>query len=177
MLRAPFNHIPLPGGMTDAKWFALLPEQKAAYQKELFSLPSDLRYARSGLLNYEAAQCPLAYLLMMPVDLALVKTPLPERILVIRILITTLSTLACCGGAMVFSRAIGLNEFYRLVALVCIFETQMFWGTIAHVANDWLAVSATVVFFGCLAHSARFNSKKSALALAGSVTVGLLAKA
>lgn len=163
-------HRSLPRSISFEDWFTLTPRRRQDRKTALAHLPRAPKNSPSDILNYEAQQAPLAYLLLAPIDAAASRLNLPHRILLLRLIISTASTLLLFAAATALLQAVGMKTPFRLAALVCIFESQMLWASIAHVGNDWLAIPLGTGFLACLA-------RKHVLALAGLLAAGLLTKA
>jgi hypothetical protein len=98
----------------------------------------------SQILNYEALQAPLAYVILAVPERVFAFVPLPRRVLILRLI-------AGIGGALLLYFAserlfshLGIGDAYKNIALFCVFSSQMTWATLAHVGNDWLAVPLAV---------------------------------
>lgn len=163
-------HRSLPRSISFEDWYALTPPERQDRKAALAHLPRATRNSPSDILNYEAQQAPLAYLLLAPIDAAVSRLNLPHRILLLRVLVSTASTLLLFFAADALLQALGIKMPFRLAALVCIFDSQMLWASIAHVGNDWLAIPLATAFLASLA-------RKHVLALAGLLAAGLLTKA
>lgn len=91
-------------------------------------------------LNYEAHQAPLAYAVLAPLDRLLSPFTLRRRIWCLR-LICALAALA--GTLVSIYKLVNRLDIPPLAANAIVFvvlSSQMFYATVAHVANDWLAV-------------------------------------
>ncbi|MBV9303295.1 MAG: hypothetical protein JOY62_00595 [Acidobacteriaceae bacterium] len=173
----PILHRSLPGSIVYSDWFALPPEERFARRNALESLRSKAAAQPSDLINYEAQQAPLAYALLVPLELLISSMSLPQRILVIRLFAAGMSTLLLFAASRWLAQTLGLEGPLRLLALVCVFESQMLWGSIAHVTNDWLAIPLVVTFAACLASLVRTRSSQKIIALGFLLAAGLLTKA
>ena len=78
---------------------------------------------------------------------------------------------------MYFSRGLGLTKLDEQVLLFLLFSTQMFYATVCHIANDWLAVPLAVGLFGAAVRFHLNTVSKNALVLALLLAAGLLTKA
>ncbi|MGI8962312.1 MAG: hypothetical protein ACR2IV_21655 [Bryobacteraceae bacterium] len=143
---SPILHRSLPNSTSFAGWFQLLPEQRDARTKALSMLPPGLNIESSELTNYEAQQAPLAYILLWPVNALISALPLARRILVLRLCLAASSALLLFASSNLLANALELTKPFRLLALACVFESQMLWASIAHVGNDWLAVPLATAF-------------------------------
>jgi hypothetical protein len=74
-------------------------------------------------------------------------------------------------------RTLALAGPFRLAALALLFEVQIYEAAVAHIANDWLSITAGAWFFAALAAFVRFSRRRDAITLAIVVAVGLLSKA
>jgi isoprenylcysteine carboxyl methyltransferase (ICMT) family protein YpbQ len=170
-------HWNLPYVTTWREYFSSSHADRTAVQARMRGLPSESRWQSSGIPNYEAQQAPLAYLVLALPERLLAGVSLPVRLLVLRIICAFAGALALYFGAESLFSEIGLRGPYCSAALFCIFSSQMVWATIAHVANDWLAVPLTV---WCLAMAMRYLRRPSpgaVMGVASLLAVGLLTKA
>lgn len=149
----------MPGSLSVEEWPGLSYQERLERRRKLYSIPSRLRYELAGPLNYEAQQAPLAYLLLAPVDAALSASPLPVRILLLRIVESAASSLLLYAAALRLGDALELGDRFTDAALLCVFLTQMLWASIAHVGNDSLAIPLTVLFMGSLMYAVKRRSK------------------
>ncbi len=165
----------LPKSFSFAEWFGMSREERLARRRALSGLPADT--GPSDLNNYEAQQAPLAYVLLAPLDGMIGSRSIEQRILVLRLIIGICCTLLIFAATVRLASALGIGERFGVLALLCIFETQMLWAAVAHVSNDWLAVPLATAFLACLAAAAR-RRKPSDLIVAGILLgLGLVTKA
>lgn len=170
-------HNALPRSISFEEWFQLTPEQRRARLSALKNFPPSLETQDSGLLNYEAQQAPLAYLLIAPLEAALSRVELPARVLYLRFFVSVASALLLYFAANLLLTALGLEGAFRWAALACIFETQMLWASVAHVSNDWLSIPLSVLFLALLALTIQEPKTNRVLSCAGALAAGLLTKA
>jgi len=133
--------------------------------------------ANSSRPNYEAHHPPLAYILLALVDWVVSKAPITVRVLVLRLFAAVISTVLLYVGAAALCRALEIPERFANAALFTIFCSEMLYATIAHVANDWLAVGLSALFLAALAEFVRKPDRRSGLAAAAWLAAGLLTKA
>jgi hypothetical protein len=113
-------------------------------RQKLKSIDPNLRWKPSDFVNYEGLQAPLAYSVLAMPERITAKLPLPIRVLMLRIMAGTL------GAVLLFLAAIRLVSQLEIpsphgeVAIFCAFSSQMIWATLAHIANDWLAIPLTL---------------------------------
>jgi hypothetical protein len=144
---------------------------------ELNHIDPGLRWRPSTFLNYEAHQAPLAYLALSLPERALASLPLPSRVLILRIVAGTVGALLLLFGAERLGRQLGIPEPYRETAIFCALSCQMIWATMAHVANDWLAVPLTVwLLVAVIRYLKRPDALRAAI-MSGVLSIGLLTKA
>jgi len=158
-------------------WSALLAPERRLRGDALRTIPRTLRYKRSTFFNYEAQQAPLAYILLMPIDVIFAPLPLPSRILALRLVVALVCTALAFFLLNDLCAALGVTRFFRLAALAFVFEAEMFWATVAHVANDWLAVSIAIAFVAVLIRLISAPESRNALGLGVLLACGLAAKA
>jgi hypothetical protein len=98
-------------------------------------------------------------------------------VLALRLFAAVLSIVLLYFGAMALFRALQMPERYANAALFTIFCSEMLYATVAHVANDWLAVGLSALFLASLASLVRRPGRRSALSAASWLAAGLLTKA
>lgn len=166
----------LPDSISFEEWFRLSAEERRARLTAVAGLSPALQREPSDLLNYEAQQAPLAYLVLAPLDAAL-RVELRGRVLALRLVVAVASAVTLLGAASLLLSALCVSGPFRLGALACIFECQMLWASIAHVGNDWLAIPLSTLFFALIIMTVRDTKPKYILGLAGVLAAGLLTKA
>jgi hypothetical protein len=173
----PILHRSLPRSISFADWFRMSSQQRDALRKALLSLPPRLEVERSELANYEAQQTPLAYVLLLPLNVVASWLPLPPRILMLRVCIAVSSTLLVFLAANQLATALGVEAPFRLLALTCMFESQMFWASVAHVGNDWLSIPLATALLAYVARVARHHKQRDLMIAGLLLAGGLLTKA
>jgi hypothetical protein len=113
-------------------------------RRQLQEIPTELRHQPGSFLNYEGLQSPAAYLLMAAPERLLSRIPIPARVVILRFLFAAVSSLLLLAGAERLFRVLQIPDPYADAALFCMLSCQMLWATIAHVGNDWLAVTLSV---------------------------------
>ena len=103
--------------------------------------------------------------------------PLPSRVLVLRIIAGALGGLLLFFGAERLAGQLGIGDPHKEVAMFCASSSQMIWATVAHVANDWLAVPLTVWLLVMLIHYEECPNVRRATLASGVLSMGLLTKA
>ncbi len=177
---APGSHIVkrnLPQVRTYAEFLALPVAERSAIRDRLRSIPVSDRWIGSPTPNYEAHQAPLAYWMMAAVDVAAGEQPLWRRVLLLRVLVAISGALLLAYAASALAKELGASQTGRDVLLFCLFTTQMTWATIAHVANDWLALPLAVGAMASLLAYARLRTARAAIGTALVHGLGLLTKA
>ncbi len=142
-------------------------------------IPSELRMQESERYstNYEAQHAPLAYLLMAIPNELMLRVPLPRRVWILRLLVAMASVLSMFRGMLALGAEAGLDATFTAILVFLTFSCQMFWATIAHIGNDWLAVPLSVWLIVWALRCHRQPSVRAAAWLAGILTAGLLTKA
>jgi len=174
----PFSHVVhrwIPGSITFDDWFSLPQADKEQRRRELELIPTGT--ATSSRPNYQAHQPPLPYIMLALLDWPLSKAPITIRVLALRLFAAVLSTILLCFGATALFRTLEIPERFVNAALFTVFCSQMLYATIAHVANDWLAVGVSALFIAALAEFLKKPDRRSTLIVASWLAVGLLAKA
>ncbi len=174
---APVSHI--HKGIAEATsyeaWFSLPQAEKEQRRRQLDLLRAD---SRSGpQANYEAHQPPLAYLFLAPLDGTMSHASITIRVLTLRLVAAVFSIFLLYVGTSRLCRVLGLPERFANAALFTVFCSQMLYATIAHVANDWLAVAISAMFLGALAEFAGRPDLRSGLSAGLWLAAGLLTKA
>lgn len=145
--------------------------------QQLWRIDPSLRRVPSELVDYEAQQAPLAYAALALPERALANVPLPNRVLALRIIAGTLGGLLLFFGAERLGAQLGVTDPYKAMAVFCAVSSQMLWATIAHVANDWLAVPLAVWLLVAVIHYGEGPSLGRAAFASGVLSMGLLTKA
>ena len=70
-------HNALQGSISFEDWFRLSPDERRERDARVSALSVKLGTRPSDLLNYEAQQAPLAYMLLAPINMALARVGLP----------------------------------------------------------------------------------------------------
>jgi hypothetical protein len=168
-------HRDIPQTTSYDAWFALSQAEKERRRSELNLLRPEPE--TSAGLNYEAQHPPLAYVVLALVDWPISNAPITRRVLVLRLFAAVLSIVLLYFGATALCRTLQLPERYANAALFTIFCSQMLYATVAHVANDWLAVGLGAMFLAAAAGFVRKSERRSALLAALWLAAGLLTKA
>jgi hypothetical protein len=126
--------------------------------------------------NYEVHHAPLSYLLMAIPDSLMWRVPLPWRVWIVRLFVSVACVVLMARGMWALGAESGLGDFTAALVFL-VFSCQMFWATVAHVANDWLAVPLAVwlIVWGIRYH--RTPSVRTAVRLGAVAAAGLLTKA
>jgi hypothetical protein len=165
----------IPQATSYDDWFLLPQAERERRRNELDGLRAD-----SGNIsrkNFEALHPPLAYMVLALFDWPMSKAPITVRVLVLRLVGALFSTVLLYFGATALCRALDVSERWTNAALLTIFCSQMLYATIAHIANDWLAVGLSAVFLASLANFIGKCDRRSAVNAALWLAAGLLTKA
>jgi hypothetical protein len=127
--------------------------------------------------NYEAHQAPLAYLAMAPLDALLSGLPIRTRVLWLRLFAACLSVALTWLACLRLAASMHMPQTFRPALLFAAFSCQMFYATVAHVANDWLAVPALTWVIAALFDTVDRPSRRSGLWLGIVAGAALLVKA
>lgn len=160
-----------------SEFFSWPAARRAETRRALTAIPPDWRGADSQISNYEAHHPPLAYALLAVPERVLARIPLPDRVLLLRLLASIAGALLLCFGADALCRELGLPALYCRIAVFCVLSSQMTWAAMAHVANDWLAVPLAVWTLVFAIRCAAEPSTRRVLLLSLVVSAGLLTKA
>jgi hypothetical protein len=167
----------IPGTIAFENWFAFSPAERARRIRELRAIPWTQRKQPSALLNYEAQQTPLAYLLLAPLDALFSQCDIPTRILFLRLILALAATALTFGACICLCKELGLLDPFRLILLAGFFEMQIFAAAVCHIANDWLSITAGTWFFALMASLINRARTRDAYLLSLVIATGLLAKA
>jgi hypothetical protein len=162
---------------TYSEFFGWPESKRERTHQRLSQIDPGLRWQRSDILDYEALQAPLAYAIMALPERALALTPLPVRVMLLRITAGTLGSLLLFFGAERLLGQLDVPGEHQEIAIFCAFSCQMIWATLAHVANDWLAVPLTLWLLLAAIHYDDGPSVRRALLASGVLAMGLLTKA
>ena len=168
-------HAVIPETTSFDTWFSLPNTEKVRRREELDLLRSDR--ANSSRPNYEAHNPPLAYLVLASIDWFPSKAPFTDRVLALRLFSAVTSTVLIFWGASKLCRTLELPEPFANAALFTVFCSQMLYATIAHVANDWLAVAVSALFLAAIAEFVQKPAGRTAWTTALWLAAGLLTKA
>lgn len=166
----------LPAIRTYQEYFKLPQSQRMAMRQQL----GLLRGTGGGdgqILNYEGQQAPGAYVLLAVPERILTGLPLSDRVLALRILGAFCATILLCFGAARLFDELQLHEPWKSAAIFCLLSTQMLWATVAHVANDWLALPLAVWLLVITIRCWRRPGVKVAACFGCLLAAGLLTKA
>ena len=168
----------LPFGIEFSEFFSLPDAERIALHKKLASLPVRLRELDSPQENYEAQQAPLAYLLLaVPNAWLLRNIQLRERILCLRIFGALGAVFLQIAGIWRLIHTLRLGSIIGYMAIFLVLSCQMFYGAIAHVSNDWLAIPLTTWFILALVQFQQAPGYRKALLVGCFLAAGLLTKA
>ena len=175
---APVSHVVhrwTPEATSYDEWFLLPQSEKERRRSELDVLRTEPE--SSSRPNYEAHHAPLAYIILALLDWPFSHAGITVRVLVLRLFAAVFSTVLLYFGTTALCRALQMPERSANAALFTIFCSEMLYATIAHVANDWLAVGISALFLASLATFVRKPDRRSALTTALWLAAGLLTKA
>jgi hypothetical protein len=156
-------------------WFSLPEVEKEQRRNELDLLRPEP--GGSSCQNYEVHHPPLVYIFFALLDCSMSKAPITVRVLVLRLFAAVVSTVLIYFGVKTLCQALKMPERFANATLFTIFCSQMLYATIAHVANDWLAVGLSALFLGAIGEFVRKPDRRSALKTALWLVAGLLTKA
>jgi hypothetical protein len=173
------ENLHLKGVRTFDQYFALDSPARRQLHDQAQQIPPDLRLQENARYygNYEVHHAPLAYLLMTIPDTLLSHLPLPRRVWIVRLLASLACVLLMFRGTLALAQEAGLAEVYAATLVFLIFSCQMFWATVAHIGNDWLAVPLAVWTLVWALRCHRRPSTRNAHWLAVILALGLLSKA
>lgn len=167
----------LPQIVKYSEYFSLPRDKREAARKALNEIRPELRRQDSEIPNYEVHHAPLAYGVLALPERMLAGAPLPLRVLVLRIVGALLGGLLLYFGADRLFAELGFRGPYRSAAVFCVVSCQMTWATVAHVANDWLAVPLAVWSLAAAIRYWKNPNARNVVWMAGLLSAGLLTKA
>lgn len=173
----PLSHLMvknLGGGIAFDEYFRLPAERREEMRSQLAALNPGL--AGAGR-NYEAQQSPLAYLLMAAVDRVPGASSLQVRVLRLRIAAGVVSAAACALALFWLALLLDLPAPSRHAAAFIAFSGQMFYATMAHVANDWLVLPLFLFTAAAGAALLKSPTRRAGVTASALLAAALLAKA
>ncbi|MCU1330097.1 MAG: putative rane protein [Bryobacterales bacterium] len=144
----PVVHAWIPEATTYDNWFRLPVAEKEHRRAALEKLRPVAD--NSTRPNYEAHHAPLAYIFLAGMDWWMAASPLPSRVLVLRLFGAIASVLLVFFGSLRLCRLLALQGAFTDVLLFIVFCSQMLYATVAHVANDWLAIGISVMLLAAV---------------------------
>ena len=166
-----------PELQTFDRYFALSSAERSDERRRLNAIPRSEQFRDDSHTNYEVQQPPLTYLIMAVPDRLLSGASITIRILCLRIFGAVVALLITFFAADSLFRTLDLAPPYRPLALFCIFGCQMYWATVAHVANDALGLALSIWFLAAAAAFGKEPTRRRAIHLALALSLGLLTKA
>jgi hypothetical protein len=167
----------LPEVTSYPEFFAWPALRRQNAHDQLRRIDPKLRFLPSRFQDYEAQQAPLAYAILALPEWALAAMPLPNRVLVLRIIGGTLGALLVFFAAERLCMQLNIKEPHNSIAIFCALSSQMTWATFAHVANDWLAIPLTVWLLVMAIHYDQAPGLRRAAFASAVLSAGLLTKA
>ncbi|HEY4089380.1 MAG TPA: hypothetical protein VGM43_25800, partial [Bryobacteraceae bacterium] len=167
----------LPQVTTFSQYFALPPEERRTRRRELFAIDPALRSNPSRFINYEGLQAPIAYLILSGPERMLAGQPLSFRVLVLRIFCGLSATILLILGTLRLAERLEMPQPWPELLTFCVLSSQMIWATVAHVANDWLAVPLALWLLVLMIDLYERGTMRRAIASATVLALGLLTKA
>jgi len=129
------------------QYFKLPRVEREARRARLDSLPASEKFEpQQDKGNYEVNQSPLSYLWMAAWDRVLASQPIIVRVLWLRLLCSIPAIALLAHATLLLARQHALSDAVANFVLFCVFSSQMLYGTICHVCNDWLAVPLFAYF-------------------------------
>lgn len=177
---APASHLVkrnIPGVMTFDEYFRLPRRDRLALRGRLDRLESGRTQPDSGGGDYEALQAPLAYVFLAPFDRLFFWMHLPSRVLALRLVGGVCSVLMTAVFTLRLGGQLGLSALARSSVIFLVFSCQMFYASVAHIANDWLAIPLFVLVLSLSVSTYLCPGRSSVLALGLALAAGLLTKA
>jgi hypothetical protein len=171
----PVVHTWVPIATTYDAWFRLPAAERDRRRSELDKLRPVPENSQRP--NYEAHHAPLAYVLLAVIDRSITGFPLPLRVLVLRLFGALGSILLVYFGCVKLSRLLSLPEEFTNALLLTVFCSQMLYATVAHVANDWLAIGVNAMLLASLVEMMGCPNARKVVVAVMWLTAALLTKA
>jgi len=173
------DNLHLQGVRTFDQYFLLPDPARRGLYEEARHIAPELASEESDAysLNYEVHQAPLAHLVLAIPDRLLSRVPLPRRVWILRLLASGACAALMHRGVYALAGEAGLLEGFADVLVFLVFSCQMFWATVAHIGNDWLAVPLAVWLVVWTFRFGRRRSLRGSVWVASVLALGLLAKA
>ncbi len=165
----------LPELTSYREYFALPEPEQWRRRLALERLPVQARAEPQGS-NYEAQQPPLAYLVLAPVDYAMREAPLLTRVLWLRGCGALLAVGMYLAVFALLGRRMSIPEEYLHTMAFCFLSLQNVYGSVAHIANDWLSLPLILLLFLVVESYWSTPGRRTALAMGAVLAAGLLAK-
>lgn len=164
-------------GTSFPEYFCLTAAQRLQMRSRLETLPPREGFEPSQALNYEAHQAPLGYLLLAPLDALWAGKPLVSRVLLLRLVCGTVAVLGTGLAMFWLAGLLRMPETLGFSAVFLVFSSQMFYGAVDHIANDWLVLPLFAFLLGraILLHSSPGSASAAIFGLA--LGAALLSKA
>jgi hypothetical protein len=143
---------------------------------ELRALPKR-RSESSEFANYQAHHPPLSYAVLAIVDAATSSIAIVPRVMILRIVAGVASVLMMSWAAVGLAAELDLGCRWRNMLLLCVFCSQMFYASVAHVSNDWLALPLLPIWVIAACRFLRGSGLRAGMPLGIATTLGLLTKA
>ena len=167
----------LPQVVTYAEYFSWPLERRLRMQQSIRDIPRDDRWQPSDAGNYEAHHPPLAYALLAVPERLLARSSLPVRVMILRLIAALAGALLLFTATEALCAELPLGEPQSSVVLFCVLSSQMTWATLAHVANDWLALPLAIWTLVFMMRAAMSPTVANLAAAALILSTGLLTKA
>jgi len=173
------QNLRVTGVRTFDQYYALDSATRHGLRDEVDRIPRELRAQESVRYhqNYDVHHGPLAYLLMAVPDRLLEGVGLLQRVWLLRLVIAMACTGLMFTATLALAREAGLKGIYAVLPVFLLFSCQMFWATVAHVCNDWLAVSLATWTVVLALRCHREATVGAAMKLGLVLALGLLTKA
>jgi hypothetical protein len=164
-------------GIAFGDYFRMPAEQRWELRKRLEQIDPASAAGNSQSPNYESNHPPLAYALLVPFDALWSSVPLPARVLRLRLLGALTAVLLIWFATLRLCALLELPDSIPLAATFVVFSSQMFYASVCHIANDWLAVPLFTLVLSEGVAFYRHPRPASGIRLALVLAAGLLAKA
>ncbi|MGA2196820.1 MAG: hypothetical protein ABSH40_16275 [Bryobacteraceae bacterium] len=164
-------------GVVFGDYFRMPAEQRRDLRRRLEQIDPASAAGDSQSPNYESNHPPLAYALLAPFDALWASVQLPARVLRLRLLGALAAVLLLWFATWRLCALLELPDSIPLAAMFVVFSSQMFYGAVCHIANDWLAVPLFTLVLSEAVALYRQPRPASGIRLALALAAGLLTKA
>jgi hypothetical protein len=165
----------LPWIITYSEYFRMPESERMRLRSEIEHIARDLHPSDSP--NYEAQQAPLAYLILAAEDEGLSHSGLLKRVLILRSVNAAFAVLLTAAALFALASILEVPGPFQFALVFMTFSSQMFYASVAHICNDWLAIPLMIALVAYCASVRSKPTPRNQVLTAATLVVGLLSKA